>query len=259
MKPLLLLYSYKFVKNPLNIVFSVLWPIAWIIISYFAWGRGFQEGINGFSGNANFFIFTAPGYFLMAATSISLANVPNTIAADRIYNRVKIFRTLNINRTQYIFTHCIVNFSVFLFVFLVQLLISNFAFELNLSASTFFSIFFLDLFAFILMLFLALFLSQFGKTDRSINLIGTVVFYPILFLSGNSIPAFSIDPNGVWFKYVQFLEPVGGAAYFSQNIILQDTFGFSQIDWKVDWLGIIIPVAEAVIFGLITWKIFKWK
>lgn len=185
MKTLILLYLYKFVKNPLNVIFSVIFPIALLIISYYGWGRIQGESIGGVSSIngtlLTYFPFTASGYFLLAASSISLMNLPYIIASDRINRRIKIYRTLNINKYQYIFTNCLINFFFFFLVFFIQIIVANFGFNLNLSASYFFGIFFIDIFVFILMIFIAIFLSQFGKTDRSIMLLPLLVFYPILF------------------------------------------------------------------------------
>lgn len=263
MKTLILLYLYKFVKNPLNVIFSVIFPIALLIISYYGWGRIQGESIGGVSSIngtlLTYFPFTASGYFLLAASSISLMNLPYIIASDRINRRIKIYRTLNINKYQYIFTNCLINFFFFFLVFFIQIIVANFGFNLNLSASYFFGIFFIDIFVFILMIFIAIFLSQFGKTDRSIMLLPLLVFYPILFLSGNTIPSYSIDPDGVWFKYVQFLEPVGAGSYITQNLIIESIYGYSNFDWKVDFLSILIPLLEAIIFGGLAFKYFKWK
>lgn len=263
MKTLILLYLYKFIKNPLNVIFSILFPIVWLIISYYAWGRITNESISGFStpnsAYLTYFPFTVSGYFLLAATSISIMNFPNIIASDRINRRVKIYRTLNINKYQYIFTNCLVNFFFFFIVFFIQIIVANFGFNLNLKANYFFGIFFIDLFVFILMLLIAIFLSQYGKTDRSIMLIPLLVFYPILFLSGNTIPSYTLDPDGVWFKYVQFLEPVGAGSYLTQNLIIESIYGYSNFDWKVDFLSILIPLLEAIIFGFLALKYFKWK
>lgn len=186
-------------------------------------------------------------------------NLPYIIASDRINRRIKIYRTLNINKYQYIFTNCLINFFFFFLVFFIQIIVANFGFNLNLSASYFFGIFFIDIFVFILMIFIAIFLSQFGKTDRSIMLLPLLVFYPILFLSGNTIPSYSIDPDGVWFKYVQFLEPVGAGSYITQNLIIESIYGYSNFDWKVDFLSILIPLLEAIIFGALAFRYFKWK
>lgn len=259
MKNLLFLYTYKFFKNPLNTIFSIVFPIAWIIISYFSWGRGEDTGINGFDQKTNYFTFSVSGYLLLSATSISLMNIPNVIANDRIHNRVKVFRTFNITKYEYLTVHCLVNFLIFFLVFTTQLLISNFGFGLNLKPTAFFQIFFLDLLAFIFMLPLAIFLSNFGSTDRTVILISLLVFYPILFLSGNFIPTYSIDRNNVWFKYVQFLSPIGSAAYFSQNILLHSIFQKSQLNFNFDFLGILIPVFEAIIFSFLGFKYFRWK
>lgn len=254
---------YKFVKNPLNVIFSVIFPIALLIISYYGWGRIQGDSIGGFSSIngtlLTYFPFTASGYFLLAASSISLMNLPYIVASDRINRRIKIYRTLNINKYQYIFTNCLINFFFFFIVFFIQIIVANFGFDLNLPASYFFGIFFIDIFVFILMIFIAIFLSQFGKTDRSIMLLPLLVFYPILFLSGNTIPSYSIDPDGVWFKYVQFLEPVGAGSYITQNLIIESIYGHSNFDWKVDFLSILIPLLEAIIFGALAFKYFKWK
>lgn len=67
MKTLILLYLYKFVKNPLNVIFSVIFPIALLIISYYGWGRIQDESIGGVSSIngtlLTYFPFTASGYF----------------------------------------------------------------------------------------------------------------------------------------------------------------------------------------------------
>lgn len=161
MKTLILLYLYKFVKNPLNVIFSVIFPIALLIISYYGWGRIQGESIGGVSSIngtlLTYFPFTASGYFLLAASSISLMNLPYIIASDRINRRIKIYRTLNINKYQYIFTNCLINFFFFFLVFFIQIIVANFGFNLNLSASYFFGIFFIDIFVFILMIFIAIF------------------------------------------------------------------------------------------------------
>lgn len=266
MKTLIFLYLYKFVKNPLNVIFSILFPIALLIISYYAWGSIQSDSIGGVSSTSSnpltYFPFTVSGYFLLAASSISLMNFPYIIASDRINRRVKIYRTLNINKYQYIFTNCLINFFFFFIVFFIQIIVANFGFGLNLSAGYFFGIFFIDLFVFILMLSIAILLAQFGKTYRSMMLLPLLVFYPILFLSGNTIPSYSIDPNGVWFKYVQFLEPVGAGSYITQNLIIESIYGqynLKLFDWKVDFLSILIPLIEAIICGALAFKYFKWK
>lgn len=261
---LYLLYLYKQVKNPLNIVFIYLFPIIFLLIVYFAYGRdNYYNPVlfgNNFK-NINFptIAVTSPGVYLLAAITITIMSLPSMIGSDRLHKRIKVFKTWKVSKYDYLISIGLVSLTSYVFLLIIMNIIVGGIFRINqISIGSYIGTFFLCIFVFIIMMFLSLLLAQFGNSDRSIVLWSLLFFYPILFLSGSVIPAYVIDRNNQWFKYVQFLSPIGTGTYWS-GIINISSIAPVNVDFSKDFLGILIPVVEVIIFTTLAFKFFKWK
>lgn len=149
-----------------------------------------------------------------------------------------------------------------------MLLIGNFGFIqdasgspwLLLSASKYFSILFTDVYVFMLCFIFSIGLSMIGKNFGTLYVVLLIYYYINLFLSGVMIPVYSYDPNSLlrpnenWFKWIQYITPLGSGARLNQNITI--TSGWT---WSSDWLAFVSPISQAICIYLIVWKIGFWR
>lgn len=244
---LLTITFIKFFKSPINFIFSIFFPIIWTIITYYI-----SNSISNSYGSFNNYLIFFPASLFLSCTSISLANIPGNLADNRYSKRNKILVSANVKRWEYVLSIFVINFSLFFIVTNIQMLIGNFAFNLLLTPSLYFSFLFLTVFCFINCFCFSFVISSFGKNMKTTQISIMLFFYFVLFFSGISIPSYIFDPSGVWFKWIQLLSPVGEVVYIS-NAIINDS-----LNWSTDFLFILIPII-IIVFGIwFGFKIFKW-
>lgn len=240
-------------KSILNIIFTFLFPIIWTIASYYIWGQGKDQ-------NGNYtFSFLLPSLTLLPAISLGLMAVPFTFGFDRLNNRNKIYASLNIKPFEYFIANFMITFVNFFLVTNLMLILGDFAFlNGSLKWDQYLLILINNSFLLFVTFTISIVLTLQAKTDKSLYIIILMYFYIVLFLSGVTIPAISYNPEAFtgglnWFKWVQYLTPLGSGAIININIALPQFW-----NWNTDFLAILSPILQLSIALVILKFQFNW-
>ncbi|AKX34098.1 hypothetical protein SLITO_v1c04450 [Spiroplasma litorale] len=234
--------SIKFIKNPWSIIFGIFFPIMWILIDGFVWGKNSVNGINVMN-------YVFPGIVLLVASTFTISTISLTLSNDRINKRLKQISITKIGVTMYLFGIVLWNYIVFICDFVLIFLIATFAFELKVSFLQFLFLIIVPLFLFITNFFMAVSIANNSKTTNSNTFITILIFYITIFLSGSSIPTY-IFPD--WYKWIQIFIPSGSP-------VLLLTYLSNGINTTEIWYTYLIMIAYILIFGFIAIKTFKWQ
>ncbi|WP_307291723.1 hypothetical protein [Mycoplasmoides fastidiosum] len=258
---------FKFVKSPLNLFFTIIFPIIWTFISFYTWGGGNREAVE--PNQVHPFIYSVAVIPLMMLTNVSIIYLPTNFGFDRVNNRNKFYLNLNIKAKTYLFSNLFACFTVFLIGWNLITLLSAVILPSErpiISVSQYFALLFVGIFGFITSFCFASIFSFIGNTEKTINVVVMIHFYIVFVTSGVMIPAAFFDINDVWMKYVQYLQPIGATAKLSNSIVGANPGTLASrtpmswdFNWTLDWLTIVVPIIEAVAAIFIFKKLFNWK
>lgn len=269
----LYLFSFvllKYLTNWLNIIFSFIFPIVWLIAGYFIWAK------NNHDYGAMSFLMFYTSYSLMPMASLGLMSLPMTLGMDRISNILKIYAVFNVPPWKYFLSNYLILLIQFIFIFNIILLVGNFGLMTHLplneyatglqlhtdanylliSAQQYFSFFFTNIYIFTVCFCISLALSHIGKRWLTLYMLLNIVYYVNLFLSGTMIPVYAFDPNGLthpnklWFKWIQYCTPLGCGARLLWNISSPIYW-----TWNSDWLCFLLPLLEILVSLLTVYKL----
>lgn len=260
------LIFYKYITNFMGLFFSLIFPIIWVIVGYFIWGRGNDEA------NQSYVIMYL-SFSLMPVASLGLMSLPINFGTDRMNNITKIYATLNISQEKYLLANYFVILLQTTLIVNVILLMGNFLFigdvannkALLIPASEYFAVLFCDLYTFSVCFAFSIGLSLIGKRFSVLFMILLSYYYVNLFLSGTIIPSYTYDPNGQWFKWVQYITPIGSGARLDNMITAHFNPGFAHAfpglnpDWETDWLAFVSPLLQAGCIAIIVYKVSFWR
>lgn len=251
------LIMIRYITNYANIIFSFAFPIVWLICGYYIWAK--QAG----SYATEYYLSFYTSYSLMPAASLGIMALAITFGADRINNMNKIYAILNVSPTKYFIANYITVFIQFFIVSNIILLVGNFGFmkmlpngnQFFLAPAKYFFLLFTGLYTFTICFIFSIGLSLVGKRYATLYLSLLVYYYINLFLSGTMIPVYTFDPNGFldpsknWFKWIQYMFPLGVGSRLNWNII--NPYFWT---WNSDWLVFVSPILQAFCICLIIWK-----
>lgn len=85
---LLRLVSIRYFSNFLGVIFGTIFPIIWLIASFYIWGK---------NNSTYYFVSTYTTLSLMPAASLGLMSFPINFGSDRISKLNKVYATLNVS------------------------------------------------------------------------------------------------------------------------------------------------------------------
>ncbi|ASP28649.1 ABC transporter permease [Spiroplasma corruscae] len=235
---------FKFIKNPWTIFFGIFFPIMWILIDGFVWGK-YSIG----ESNIKVINFVFPGLIILVATTFTISTISITLCRDRLEKRLKQISITNISIFKYMIGLGLWNYIVFICDFLLMFIIAYFGFGLSLSFINFLFLIIVPLVIFIINFFIAICLANISKTSSTNTFITIFVFYIMIFLSGASIPTY-LFPD--WYKWIQIFIPTGSG-------VLLLTYLSNGISTNEIWYTYIITLIYLLVFLFLSIKLFKWQ
>lgn len=249
----------RYLSNIPGIIFGIVFPIVWLIAAYYIWGQTYGPG---------YFINMYTSFSLLPAASLGLMSFPMNFGVDRISKMEKIYATLNINKITYLSANYLVVLLEFLIVTNIILLLGNFLFIGDvshattdlISANEYFAVMFTNVYTFSLCFIFSLGLSLIGKRANVLFTSVLIYYYISIFISGIVIPSYAYDPQSFknpeanWFKWLQYITPIGSGSRLNENIVYPLAW-----TWKTDWLCFVSPIAQASIIAYLVYKLSSWR
>ncbi len=184
----------------------------------------------------------------LIVVSVGLMSVPIGTASDREKGILRRYYSTPVSPAVYltanIFVYYIMTFIGFLILLLIGKLVYNMQFEGNIfSVFLGFTLGCLSFFAF------GYLIASLAPTARVAQIIGMVIAFPMMFLSGAAIPI-EVFPDKV--KNVSQFIPLTHLVKLMRGLWIGES-------WRLHWINILVLLGLLIVGGLISIKIFKWE
>jgi len=244
LRKLMLVELKLFFREPEAFFFTLILPM----IMLFVFGSIYGNEPAEFYGGHGSVDVSVPAYMGIIIAMTGLVSIPISVATDREKRVLRRMRTTPV-RPQTILASWVM---VYLLVTLVGALllvaagriVYHLRFEGNI-LYVFFA-FVLSVFGFVALGFV---IASFAPTARSANVIGMVLFFPMIFFSGATIP-WQILPGGV--------QMVGRALPMTYVVRLLQGLWFAD-PWRDHLLSLAVLVGMLIVGTLVSAKIFRWE
>jgi ABC-2 type transport system permease protein len=231
-------------RNFLNVFFALIFPLMMLLLFGSMYGNKPSDFYNGYGAMD----VSIPGYIGMIIAVTGLMTLPLTIAQYRERKILKRFAATPINPIDILISQMVVNFILTILGILLLVVVGKIAFNLHFMGNVFIAI--SSFLLITLCIFsIGLLIASLSSNSKSANAISYIVYFPMLFLSGATMPL-EMMPKGV--------------LYVSKALPL--TYGVEL--FKGVWLGkgisnyildIIVLFLVLVLCTLISIKTFKWE
>ncbi len=233
-----------FLRNFINAFFCILFPPAMILLFGSIYGN---EPSPEFMGRGMVDV-SVPAYFALILSVTAFMSIPMTLSEYREKKILKKYMTTPLRKTDILIALLIINLVTTLFGIALLYLTARIKYSIKFEG---------DYFIFALCLLLSicsmysfgLLLSNLGRTIKTTNTICYCVFFPMLFLSGATIPK-EIFPANV-LKISKVL-PLSYVVDLLKNAWIGN-------DFKNLWPGILFLTVTLLICVVLNQRLFKWE
>jgi ABC-2 type transport system permease protein len=182
----------------------------------------------------------------MMLALLALVAMPLVLAGYRERGILRRLRTTPAGPLRVLAAQILVNFACAVVATLVLVLVARFAYGVSVPRQ-FGGFVVAALLVAVAMLCIGLFVAAVGKTGRIAQIIGAILFYPLIFFAGLWLP---IPSMPAVLQHISHATPLGAAWESFQNAELGRFPGA---------LPLLTIVAWAVVFGLAAWRLFRWE
>jgi ABC-2 type transport system permease protein len=237
-----LIEAKLFLREPLGLFFTLAFPV--MILLLFAGIFG-NEAVPGMPGVRSVDI-QAPGYATMVIGTVALIGLPVTLASYRQGGILRRMRATPLRPWTVLAAQVLVNLAVTLAGIALLLVVARVVFGLRLPAAPLgvtFALVFSSLSFFAVGFVLAGVLSS----ARTAQVVGQVVYFPMLFLSGAILPR-EMFPEAI--RRVSDFLPLTYVVDLVQNLWLQDTWDRTALAVLAGMLIVAVAVSS---------RTFRWE
>ncbi len=232
------------IRNFMTIFFALIFPLLMLFLFGSIYGNKPSEILGG-HGSID---YSVPAYICMIIAVTGLMSLPLTLAQYRERKILKRFMVTPIKPTEILLSQLVVNAVTTILGLILLIILGKIVYNLH-----FFGNFFEITLAFIIVLLsifaVGLLIAGVSKNGKTATTISYIIYFPMLFLSGATIPL-EIMPQGV----------------VSFSKILPLTYGVNLLQgiWLGDHLfnhvtDLIVLFSIILIFSVLSIKYFKWE
>ncbi len=196
----------RIIKTPINWIFSVIFPIALIIIFGLLFGK---EYLN----------YGVMGLILLVSLTATIIPISIYFCSDKIEKRIKHYLIIKGAIQKYTMALYLVNLIVYIFVSLIILLITIVGFKIIIDYKGILMLLTFPLISYSLSFMIAIILGSLVTSINAIIPFSMLLFYIFLFLSGFIIPLQSLMEKNQNFYYIEVLTPFGCLYMFYSHVI----------------------------------------
>ena len=241
---LTLIQAKLYLREPIGAFFTLLFAPLMLILFGFIYGNDPMPMLGG-RGSMD---VSVPAYTGMIIGSVGLMSVPIGTAARRETGVLRRFRATPLRPIVYLIADVLVYFVMTLLGILLLFLVGKVAYNIRFEGNLFSVLAGISLGAFT---FLAIgyFLAGLAPTARVAQVVGMVIFYPMMFLSGSAIPLEAM-PEGV--RNVSRFIPLTHVVALLKGLWFGDSWGEYLAE-----VGILIGLL--VIGMVVSARTFRWE
>lgn len=231
-------------RNYISTFFAVLFPVIMLILFGSIYGNEGQEIFNGY-GSMD---ITVPSYFGVSLGVLGLMTLPMTLAEYREKKVLKRFKATPVSPFSLLSANLIANVIIYVFSLALLVMVGKIAYNIKFEGKVYAVIFAVAL-SVLAIFTLGLFIASIAKSAKSANAIGNLVYFPMLFLSGASLPYEKLPES------VQKFAKIFPLTY-SVKLIKGVWFGNKILDYKLE-IGVLIGVTLVCL--ILSIKLFKYE
>lgn len=234
-----------FVREPAAFFFTLVFPLLLILIFGFVFGN---EPGGPFSGPFGYIDYSTPAITVLIVVTIGLLGIPIQTATARENKILRRFRAAPLAPLTYVGATVIVYFLMAVVGMALLVLVATVLFGLRFDGSWLYvgAAFTLVGAAFFSVGYL---IASVASTARIAQVVGQVLFFPMMFLSGAALPL-QLMPEGV--RSIAELLPMTHAVLLLQNL----WFGNG---WAGSTTHVLVMVGTLVVALLASARLFRWE
>ncbi len=234
-----------YMREPIAFFFALLFPVLLLLL----FGAAFGDMPAGPTYQGQRFIdYYAPALLALIAGTVGLMSVPVKTASEREYKVLKRFRVAPISPLVYLGADVLMNLLVNLAGAAFTILVGWLVFDLQMPRNPVGVILatFVTALAFAALGYL---IAGLAPTARIAQVVGMVIFFPMMFVSGVSLPV-ELLPD--WLRAVSKALPMTHAVNLLQGLWA----GAGAADFATAWLVLVGLTLLAGGFGA---RLFRWE
>jgi ABC-2 type transport system permease protein len=232
-----------YAREPVAFFFTLIFPVLLLAMYGLIWGNA--PG-SGYYQDYGYIDMQLPALTAVIIGTVGLMSVPVSVATNREQKILRRFKASPMRPLTYIAADVTVNYLIALAGMIAVIIVGKLVFDLRFAGSlpAFFAGFTLATLAFIAMGYIV---ASLAPTARVAQVVGQLVFFPMMFLSGATLPLFMM-PEGVqriaeWLPLTQVV------------ILLQELW--LGIGWNMT--AVIVLTMMLVVGTIVSARVFRWE
>ncbi len=231
-------------RNFLNIFFSLIFPVMMLLLFATMYGNEPSDLLGGYG----FVDVSVSGYTCMVIAVSGLMTLPLTIAQYRERKILKRFMATPVKPSEILFSQLVVNGITTVAGIIILLAIGKVFYNLKFMGNLFEAVF-VFLLIMVSIFSIGLLIAGVSKNTKAATAIAYIVYFPMLFLSGATMPL-EIMPDSI--LTISKMLPLTYGVILFKGIWLGDHLS----DYPIE---IIVLAGIALVFGGISIRFFKWE
>ena len=238
-----------FMREPVAVFFNLFFPLMFLFLTMHVFLT--KEAVQ--AGAINFYL---PSFIIIITTGVSLFNIPIYIVKYRNNKFLKRLRVSPIRPLTILLSLGTANLLMLVVGLVILVVLGLLFYEAEFTGNAIFLILGL-LLSFMSLGSIGLMIASFSRGMRTVNVVGQLIYYPMIFLS-RAVPLELPD----WLQVVSKLLPITYGLELTQRLWNEDYFihrlGFDFITSSI-WIDVVILIVVLVVCLFISMKFFKWE
>jgi len=236
--------SKLYLREPIALFFTILYAPLILLLFGFIYGNEPSP----FFGNRGFIDAQLPAYMALVIVTVGLMSVPIATAEDREKGILKRFHSTPLSPVSYLFANIFTYFIMALIGVIMLFLVGKIFFDVKFEGNVFsvlagFIISALSFFAF------GYFIASVSPTSRVAQIVGMVLAFPMMFLSGAAIP---LEVLGDKVENVSKFIPLTYVVRFLKGLWIGNS-------WGAHWIDLVVIIGLLIAGTIISAITFKWE
>jgi ABC-2 type transport system permease protein len=244
LKKLTLVEFKLFLREPEAFFFTLIFPL----IMLFVFGSIYGNEPNEFFGGHGIMDMSVPAYMGIIIAVTGLMNIPVSTATDREKGILRRLRATPVRPKTILTARIVVYFMVTLVGTILLVTAGKIVYNLRFDGNVFY-VFLAFIISTLSFLALGFVIASLAPTGRSANIIGMVLFFPMIFFSGATIP---------WQVMPKSIKMIGNAMPLTYVVELLQGLWFGEA-WSENLLQIGVLAGMLIVGVGISVKIFRWE
>lgn len=236
--------SKLYLREPMAAFFT----LAYTPMIFLLFGFIYGNDPTPFFGGRGFVDIAIPSYIGLIVVSVGLMSVPIGTASAREKGVLRRYYSTPLSPAVYLTANIFVYYIMTLLGFFIMLLLGKLIYNVKFEGNVFnvFIGFTLGCLAFFAFGYL---IASLAPNARAAQVIGMVIAFPMMFLSGAAIPI-EVLPDKV--KNVSQFIPLTHLVQLMRGLWIGES-------WSLHWINVLVLSGILIVGGLVSIKIFKWE